>query len=34
VCGLDAPIPFSVSLEKLILPGKDDVKQAVKALLA
>jgi pyruvate dehydrogenase E1 component beta subunit len=34
VCGLDAPIPFSVSLEKLILPGKDDVKQAVKTLLA
>ncbi|MBL8165806.1 MAG: alpha-ketoacid dehydrogenase subunit beta [Anaerolineae bacterium] len=34
VCGLDAPIPFSVSLEKLILPGKDDVKQAIKAALA
>jgi pyruvate dehydrogenase E1 component beta subunit len=34
VCGLDAPIPFSVSLEKIILPGKDDVKQAVKAVLA
>jgi pyruvate dehydrogenase E1 component beta subunit len=33
VCGLDAPIPFSLQLEKLILPDKDDIKNAVKATL-
>ncbi|NWF70009.1 MAG: alpha-ketoacid dehydrogenase subunit beta [Chloroflexi bacterium] len=34
VCGLDTPIPFSVPLEKVILPNKDDVKTAVRAALA
>lgn len=34
VCGLDTPIPFSVSLEKLILPNKDDITTAVRASLA
>lgn len=29
VCGLDTPIPFSLPLEKIILPDKDRVKQAV-----
>ncbi|MEJ5202485.1 MAG: alpha-ketoacid dehydrogenase subunit beta [Anaerolineales bacterium] len=29
VCGLDTPIPFSLPLEKLILPDKDKIKQAV-----
>jgi pyruvate dehydrogenase E1 component beta subunit len=33
VCGLDAPIPFSLPLEKIILPGKDDIKQAVRAVI-
>jgi pyruvate dehydrogenase E1 component beta subunit len=33
VCGLDTPIPFSVSLEKIILPGKDDIKTAVRAVI-
>ena len=30
VCGLDAPIPFSLPLEKIILPDKDDIKLAVR----
>ena len=34
VCGLDTPIPFSVALEKLILPNKDDIKAAVHATVA
>lgn len=33
VCGLDTPIPFSVPLEKIILPGKDDIKTAVQAVM-
>lgn len=33
VCGLDTPIPFSVSLEKMILPDKDDIKAAVQAVM-
>lgn len=33
VCGLDTPIPFSVSLEKMILPNKDDIKAAVQAVM-
>ena len=33
VCGLDTPIPFSLPLEKVILPGKEDIKAAVKATL-
>lgn len=33
VCGLDTPIPFSVALEKLILPGKDDIKAAIQATI-
>jgi acetoin:2,6-dichlorophenolindophenol oxidoreductase subunit beta len=34
VCGLDTPIPFSVPLEKIVLPGKDDIKIAVRRLMA
>jgi acetoin:2,6-dichlorophenolindophenol oxidoreductase subunit beta len=34
VCGLDTPIPFSVPLEKIVLPGKDDVKAAVRKVMA
>lgn len=34
VCGLDTPIPFSVPLEKIILPGKDDIKKAIQETLA
>ncbi len=30
VCGLDTPIPFSQPLEKIILPGKEDIKAAVR----
>ncbi len=30
VAGLDTPIPFSVPLEKLILPGKDDILAGVR----
>ncbi len=30
VCALDSPIPFSLVLEKLIMPNKDDVVSAVK----
>lgn len=33
VCGLDTPIPFSLPLEKIILPDKDDIKTAVQAML-
>ncbi len=33
VCGLDTPIPFSVSLEKIILPDRDDIKAAVQAVM-
>ncbi len=33
VCGLDTPIPFSVPLEKIILPDKDDIKAAAKAVM-
>lgn len=33
VAGLDTPIPFSVPLEKLILPGKDDILAGVKQAL-
>jgi pyruvate dehydrogenase E1 component beta subunit len=34
VCGLDTPIPFSVPLEKVILPNKDDIKKAVQDIFA
>jgi pyruvate dehydrogenase E1 component beta subunit len=34
VCGLDAPIPFSVPLEKIILPGKDDIKAGIRDTLS
>lgn len=33
VAGLDTPIPFSVPLEKLILPGKDDIIAGVRQAL-
>ena len=33
VCGLDTPIPFSVPLEKIVLPGKDDIKAAIRKVL-
>jgi len=33
VCGLDTPVPFSVSLEKLVLPDRDKVIVAVRKVL-
>jgi pyruvate/2-oxoglutarate/acetoin dehydrogenase E1 component len=33
VAGLDAPIPFSLVLEKYILPGKDEIVAAVRRTL-
>jgi pyruvate dehydrogenase E1 component beta subunit len=33
VCGLDVPIPFSLPLEKIILPNKDKVKAAVHKVM-
>ncbi len=33
VCGMDVPIPFSLPLEKLILPNKDKVKAAVRKVM-
>lgn len=33
VCGLDTPIPFSLALEKIILPGEDDIQKAVRQTL-
>ena len=33
VCGLDTPIPFSVSLEKIVLPDKDKVIAAVRKVM-
>lgn len=33
VCGLDTPIPFSLPLEKIILPDKEDVKRAVREVV-
>jgi pyruvate/2-oxoglutarate/acetoin dehydrogenase E1 component len=34
VCGLDTPIPFSVPLEKVVLPGKDDIAATVRKVVA
>jgi pyruvate dehydrogenase E1 component beta subunit len=34
VAGLDTPIPFSLVLEKYILPGKDDIVAGVKKAMA
>lgn len=34
VAGLDAPIPFSLDLEKRILPDKDDVRDAVRSAMS
>jgi pyruvate dehydrogenase E1 component beta subunit len=34
VCGLDTPIPFSVPLEKIVVPGKEDIKAAVRKAIA
>lgn len=34
VAGLDTPIPFSLVLEKFILPGKDEIMQGVRQVLA
>ncbi len=34
VAGLDTPIPFSLVLEKFILPGKDEIVQGVRQVLA
>ena len=34
VCGLDTPIPFSVPLEKIVLPNKEDIKAAVRKVMA
>jgi len=33
VCALDTPIPFSVPLEKIILPDKDDIKTAIQVTM-
>ncbi len=33
VCGLDTPIPFSLPLEKIILPDKEDIKRAVREVV-
>ncbi len=33
VCGLDSPIPFSLPLEKIILPNKDDIITAVRSVM-
>jgi pyruvate dehydrogenase E1 component beta subunit len=33
VCGLDTPIPFSLPLEKIILPDKEDIKKAVREVV-
>lgn len=33
VCGLDTPIPFSVPLEQIILPDKEDIKKAVREVV-
>lgn len=32
VCGLDTPIPFSLPLEKIILPGKENIKKAIQSV--
>jgi acetoin:2,6-dichlorophenolindophenol oxidoreductase subunit beta len=34
VCGLDTPIPFSVPLERIVLPGKEDIKTAIRKVTA
>lgn len=34
VCGLDTPIPFSVPLERIVLPNKEDIKTAIRQVLA
>jgi pyruvate/2-oxoglutarate/acetoin dehydrogenase E1 component len=34
VCGLDTPIPFSLPLEKIILPNKDDIITAVHDVMS
>jgi pyruvate dehydrogenase E1 component beta subunit len=34
VCGLDTPIPFSVPLERIVLPNKDAIKAAVRKVIA
>ncbi len=34
VCGLDTPIPFSVPLERIVLPNKDDIKAAIRKVMA
>jgi acetoin:2,6-dichlorophenolindophenol oxidoreductase subunit beta len=33
VCALDTPIPFSLVLEKLIIPNQDDILQAVRRVM-
>jgi pyruvate dehydrogenase E1 component beta subunit len=33
VCGMDVPIPFSLPLEKIILPNKEKVKAAVRKVM-
>ncbi|MDH4117065.1 MAG: alpha-ketoacid dehydrogenase subunit beta [Acidimicrobiia bacterium] len=32
VAGLDAPIPFSMVLEKYVLPGRDDIVSAIRSM--
>ncbi len=34
VAGLDAPIPFSLVLEKYILPGKEQIADGIRSVMA
>jgi pyruvate/2-oxoglutarate/acetoin dehydrogenase E1 component len=33
VCGLDVPIPYSPPMEQFALPGRDDIRAAVRGVL-
>ncbi len=33
VCGLDVPIPYSPPMERFALPGRDDIRAAVKSIV-
>ncbi|NMC77782.1 MAG: alpha-ketoacid dehydrogenase subunit beta, partial [Chloroflexi bacterium] len=33
VCGLDTPIPFSLPLEKIILPTQETIRQGIQGVL-
>ena len=32
VCGKDLPLPYAASLERLALPGADDITEAARAV--